>query len=80
MKTAVQQWGNSLALRIPKVLAEQTRVKKGTRVSLTIEKGRMIVTPVRDDELSLKKLLSQVTSRNIHPQTDWGPPTGKETG
>ena len=79
MKTAVQQWGNSLALRIPKAFAEQTRVKKGTRVRLTVEKGRMIVTPLRAGEMSLKKLLAKVTPGNIHPETDWGPPVGKET-
>ena len=79
MKTAVQQWGNSLALRIPKAFAEQTRVKKGTRVRLTVEKGRMIVTPLRAGEMSLKKLLAKVTPSNIHPETDWGPPVGKET-
>ena len=78
MKTAVQQWGNSLALRIPKAFAEQTGVKKGTQVRLTAEKGRMIVTPLRADEVSLKKLLAQVTPRNIHSETDWGPPMGKE--
>jgi antitoxin MazE len=79
MKTAVQQWGNSLALRIPKAFAEQTRVKKGTPVRLTVEKGRMIVTPLKEKELSLKKLLAQVTPENVHPETDWGSAVGKET-
>ena len=78
MKTAVQQWGNSLALRIPKAFAQQTGVKKGTQVRLTAEKGRMIITPLKEDELSLKKLLARVTPQNIHAETDWGAPMGKE--
>ena len=80
MKTAVQQWGNSLALRIPKAFAEQARVKKGTAVSLTLEKGRMVVAPLRAGEMSLKKLLAKVTPENIHPETEWGPSVGKEIG
>jgi len=79
MKSSVQQWGNSLALRIPKAFAQQTGVKKGTRVRLTAERGRMIVTPIKDDnEISLKGLLSKVTPENLHSETDWGAPVGKE--
>ena len=80
MKTAVQQWGNSLALRIPKAFAEQARVKRGTAVSLTLEKGRMVVAPLRVKHMSLKALLSKVTPENIHPETEWGPSLGKEIG
>ncbi len=78
MKTTVQQWGNSLALRVPKAFAQQTRIKKGSLVRLTVEKGRMLVTPLEHEKLSLKKLLAKVTPENIHPETDWGPPVGKE--
>ena len=39
MQTMIQQWGNSLALRIPKAFARQTNVKKGSRVRLVVEKG-----------------------------------------
>jgi len=78
MKTAVQQWGNSLALRIPKAFAQQTRVKKGTPVRLSVDKGRMIVTPLNDIEPSLKKLLAKVTEQNIHAEIDWGFAEGKE--
>ncbi len=78
MKTTIQQWGNSLALRVPKAFAEQTRIRKGSLVRLTVEKGRMLVTPLENEKLSLKKLLAKVTPENIHPETDWGPPVGKE--
>ncbi len=78
MKTAVQQWGNSLALRIPKAFAEQVKVKKGTAVNLAVEKGRIVVSPLLGKTISLKRLLAKVTPDNIHPETDWGPPQGKE--
>ena len=78
MQTMIQQWGNSLALRIPKAFARQTNVKKGSRVRLVVEKGRMVVTPVTTGKITLKSLLAKVTPENIHPETDWGKPVGKE--
>jgi len=78
MQATIQQWGNSLALRIPKAFAQQTKVKKGSRVRLAVVKGRMVVTPVARERISLKSLLAKVTPENIHPETDWGPPVGKE--
>ena len=78
MKTAIQQWGNSLALRISKAFGEQAGLNKGTIVRLTLEKGRMVVAPLRKEEISLKKLLAKVTRKNVQPETDWGVPLGKE--
>ena len=78
MQTLIQQWGNSLALRIPKAFAKQTKVKKGSRVQFVVEKGRMVVTPVTVEKVTLKSLLAKVTPANIHSETDWGKPKGKE--
>ncbi len=78
MQATIQQWGNSLALRIPKAFAQQTKVKRGSRVRLAVEKGRLVVTPTTPEKISLKSLLAKVTPENIHPETDWGPPVGKE--
>jgi antitoxin MazE len=78
MKTAIQQWGNSLAVRIPKAFAEEARVKKGTPVNLRVEKGRLIVVPLPGQEPTLKELLAKVNSKNLHLETDWGPAAGKE--
>lgn len=78
MKTAVQQWGNSLALRIPKAFAAQAKVKKGSAVDLRLEKGRLVVTPLAAEAVSLKRLLSKVRRENIHSETDWGPAQGRE--
>jgi antitoxin MazE len=78
MQSTIQQWGNSLALRIPKAFARQTKVKKGSRIQLTVEKGRILVTPIVAEEISLESLLAKVTPENIHAETDWGKPKGKE--
>lgn len=78
MKTTVQQWGNSLALRIPQAFAQQTSVRKGTSISLTVKNGRMVIEPLKRRKYSLKQLVSKITPQNRHPETDWGKPMGKE--
>ena len=74
----IQQWGNSLALRIPKAFAQQAKVKKGSRIKLTVEKNRLVMEPIEKKPVTLKQLLAGVTPENIHPETDWGKPMGKE--
>ena len=78
MKTVVQQWGNSLALRIPKAFAQQTSIKKGSPVSLSVKNGRMVMQPLHRKKYTLQELVSKITPKNRHPETDWGKPMGKE--
>jgi antitoxin MazE len=78
MQTSIQQWGSSLALRIPRAIARQLNVKKGSRVRLPAENGRLVVIPVGSPEISLESLLAQVTPQNVYPETDWGKSKGRE--
>jgi antitoxin MazE len=78
MKTAVQQWGGGLALRIPKAFAKQAQVRKGTAVRVTVEGGRIVVQPLKAEKCSLAELVSRITPKNRHDETDWGPPQGSE--
>lgn len=78
MKVRVQKWGNSLALRIPKTLAVQSRIEQGTLVDVRVVGGKLVVAPVTDQKHTLKELLDGVTKRNIHGEIDTGPPVGNE--
>jgi antitoxin MazE len=78
MQATIQKWGNSLALRIPKAFAEQTKVKKGSRVNITLKGGRVIVEPVKRRKYTLQQLVSKITPGNRHSETNWGKPEGKE--
>lgn len=79
MKTKVQQWGNRLALRIPKVLAEETALFQDSVVDLSLENGRLIITPYRPRPVyQLDELLAQITDESLHPEMDWGAPVGRE--
>ena len=76
MKTKVQKWGNSLALRIPKAFAEETRLEPDTDVELSLVEGKLIVTP--SVPYSLEDLLEGVTESNLHTEVDTGGPAGNE--
>jgi antitoxin MazE len=78
MRTQVQKWGNSLALRIPKAFASESLLSAGSDVEVTIENGRLIVTPVRSWESKLASLIEQITDENRHAEIRLGPPVGKE--
>jgi antitoxin component of MazEF toxin-antitoxin module len=38
----------------------------------------MLVTPMVSQEIALESLLAKVTPENIHPETNWGKPMGRE--
>ncbi len=78
MRTRVQKWGNSLALRIPKSFAAEVGLHKETPVEVTLSDGKIVVTPVAEPEQTLEQLLSGITPENLHREVDFGPAAGKE--
>jgi antitoxin MazE len=80
MHVRVQKWGNSLAVRIPKTLAEDADVKDGTMLKLAVSEGKIVATPIGKKKLSLRQLLAKVTRKNLHAQIDFDPPVGREIG
>jgi len=78
MVTRVQKWGNSLALRIPQSFAVQAKVAAGTAVDIAVEKGQLVVRPVRQ-RYRLRDLLKAVDRRNVHAEVQTGRPVGRET-
>jgi len=65
MRTKVWRWGNSLAVRIPKRLAEKAELRPSTEVEVFLEDGELRVAPVHP-RWDLNQLLSKVTKRNLH--------------
>jgi antitoxin MazE len=78
MHVRVQKWGNSLAVRIPKPLAEDAEVKEGTVLNLAVSEGKVVATPVEKKKQSLKQLLAKITRKNLHAEVDCGPSVGRE--
>jgi antitoxin MazE len=78
MHVRVQKWGNSLALRIPKPLAEDAEVVEGTVLNLAVSEGKVVATRVEQKRLSLSDLLAKVNKKNLHGEVDFGRPAGRE--
>jgi antitoxin MazE len=74
----IEQWDDSLGVRIPQAVAEQGQFHVGSTVTITLENGRLILAPEEPMVFSLQDLLAKVTPENIHSETDWGPAVGNE--
>src|SRR5687768_16706993 len=78
MQATVKTWGNSLALRLPRHLAEQLQLADGSVVDLTIENGALKLIPARR-KFKLAELLADEPRRAAEgAEFDWGKPAGEE--
>jgi antitoxin MazE len=78
MKSRIQKWGNSLALRIPKSFATEINLKQDSWVQLSLIEGKLIIMAVKEQNFSLEELLAKVTDKNIHHEVDTGMAVGEE--
>ncbi len=78
MLVKAQKWGNSLAVRLPKAVAEECGLKADSPVDIVREDNFIIIKPVRKKGYSLDSLLAGITKDNIHSETSTGRPLGKE--
>ena len=78
MEAVIKKWGNSLGLRLPKVMAEHFNINDGSLLELRIEKDYIKITPSKKPKLKLNELLSKVNKNNIHSEIDTGDSLGNE--
>ncbi|MFH0948386.1 MAG: AbrB/MazE/SpoVT family DNA-binding domain-containing protein [Elusimicrobiota bacterium] len=79
MTTYIQKWGNSLALRIPKAIANEIKLNIGAEVKLLLAGKKLLVFPIGGDRVSLRCLVSKITEKNRHHEISTGQPVGNET-
>jgi antitoxin MazE len=76
--TQLARWGNSLAVRIPKAVAEDAQLREGESVTVAVaSEGGLVIRPARR-KYRLRQLVTRITPKNRHAETDWGKPQGKE--
>jgi antitoxin MazE len=78
MKTRVQKWGNSLALRIPKTFAAEAGLRANDAVELSVVDGALVIKAVKPPAPTLGELLRGITDDNLPGEWNTGPATGKE--
>ena len=73
----IVKWGNSLAIRIPKPVAEEAGLDEGDRVLIKAADGQIKVH--RADRIpTLKELVAQISPENRYEETSTGRERGKE--
>jgi len=78
MKTRVQKWGNSLAVRIPRPFAEEVNLQENTAVDVSVRSGKLVVVPDPEPELTLEQLVQLNTPENHLDEIGTGEPVGNE--
>lgn len=77
MHVKAQRWGNSLAVRIPKAVADEAGIGEQDEMDIDVAAGIIRLRP-RVPEPSLEELLAGVTPENLHREADFGRPEGRE--
>ncbi len=78
MHAKIQKWGNSLALRIPKALADETGLQNDSLVELKVVEGQIHIVLAVKARYELDALLSGVTTDNVHGEMDTRNTLGSE--
>lgn len=79
MQARVQKWGNSLAVRLPKTLADEAQVGVDSPVEVLVRDHEIVLRPLRPEKrYELDTLLAGVTAENLHAEKDFGGPQGQE--
>lgn len=78
MRARSSRWGNSLALRVPRQLAEEAGLREDAVVELTASTGGFAVAALPSPVPPLAELLAQISDDNQHAAVDTGSATGAE--
>lgn len=75
MEIKAKKWGNSLGVRIPKLLAEQIGIHDGSSIDITVVDGEI---RLNRKSAKLESLLENVSKDNLHGETFNDQVTGQE--
>lgn len=78
MKAQLKKWGNSLAVRIPKPVAEAAKLCQGDRLEFKVPGPGAIQIRSAKSKPTLAQLIRGINPENRHAETDWGQPVGNE--
>ena len=81
MTTAIQKWGNSQGVRLPKAILDELSLQENDRVEITTQNDSIVIrkaTRKRRAKISLEERFARYTGDYICSEYDWGEPAGKE--
>ncbi len=79
MRARMLKWGNSLAVRIPKPIAEEAKLKAGDSLEIEVAAEGAVQLHRVGKVPSLAKLVSQIIPENRYGEIATGSEVGKES-
>ena len=79
MKARVLKWGNSLAVRIPQIVAKDARLREGDAVELTSKEEGLVEVRRESKMPTLSQLVARITPENRHGEISTGASVGRES-
>ena len=75
---AIKHWGNSLGVRLPAAVAREARLDADQQVRITVEDGRVVITPLVHQKLSLEDRLKRFDPQRHGSEAMASPAMGAE--
>lgn len=72
MRGVIKKWGNSAAIRLPSSMLKSLKLSADDIVDLRLERGSIVIQPIRGQEYLLGQLLSGIKPKNLHAEIDFG--------
>lgn len=73
MRSKIQRWGNSLAVRVPKAFALDIGIEEDTAIEISVRERGLVISRIEPGSFTLDQLLAQITDDNLHPEVETGP-------
>ncbi len=74
----IKHWGNNLGVRIPAAVAKAAHLHADQRVQVSVEEGRVIITPLPDAQPTLAQRLARFDPVRHGGEAMPGAPVGAE--
>jgi antitoxin MazE len=78
MQAQVLKWGNSLAVRIPKPIAEDAHFQVGDPLEIAVGADGTVQLHRVSDVPTLAEMVAQITPENRYSEVSAGPEIGRE--
>jgi antitoxin MazE len=78
MQAQVLKWGNSLAVRIPKPIADDARLQLGDPLEIAVAADGVVQMHRVGEIPTLAQLVAQITPENRYAEIPLGPEMGRE--
>jgi len=79
MQAQVLKWGNSLAVRIPKPIADDAQLQLGDPLEIAVAADGVVQIHRVGEIPTLAQLVAQITPENRYAEVSAGPEVGRES-